>query len=344
MRRCTQAISRRLFVAAATALVVLFGWGFCLRGEDSAAVSPQGGADQSVRSGASATGRSKKSSVSVLLRYRFSAGTTFRYQVTQSNTLTLQRADIQQVTRNETRTETVYRVVAVDERGNATLEPVIEAVHMEASADGEHPIVFDSRQPADECPVPFRPILKVLGRPLVRVTVSPLGRIERAEAVGVQQVSAEQATEVARRHGQRFFVEFPERAVAVGDSWTQDFEVRVAETNSKLTRTIKMRRRYWLKSVEGDVAEITFKTAPLTPIFDPTTEAQVAQVRLEGTLRFDVRRGVLLSRQASYDGLVVAAFGPQTAMRAVIQKSERLLEPRDGGGSKAGVASGRRGR
>ncbi len=261
-----------------------------------------------------------------LLRYKFKTGVQYRYEISRSSTITLQRADIKQTTYNTARTETVYRTVGLDEQGNATIEPVIKKVNMKAGADNQKPIVFDSTKGEDKCPPAFTPILKVINRPLVKLTVSPSGKLLHVEPTGVLPASTDQAAEQSRRHSERFFIQFPAQPVAVGDSWTQDFEVRAADCTTRLSRTIKLRRRYRLTSVKDGVAEIEFQTGPLTPIFSPATEAELAPVELHGTIRFDIVRGILLSRVGRNESLVVGAFGPQTAVQTKVENQERLLE------------------
>ncbi|NOX53012.1 MAG: hypothetical protein GXP27_00960 [Planctomycetes bacterium] len=254
-----------------------------------------------------------KSGSKYLLRYKFRPSEFIRYEVTQRARIEVQYGETKQVTRNEARTRTQMRVVAVNRDGQIILEPVIEHVHMEAATDGDKPIIFDSEAPADSCPAQFRPIRQTIGRALTRATIAADGTLIQVQMLDrAEQASFSTPSKPPARPSQNFLVVLPKEPVAVGETWTEDFEIQVDDPSTKLKRSVTLRRRYRLEAVEGSIARISYKTALLTPLSDPAIDAQLIQWKPTGTVLFDIDRGLVLLRRAEHDETVVGAFGPRT--------------------------------
>jgi hypothetical protein len=81
----------------------------------------------------------------------------------------------------------------------------------------------------------------------------------------------------------------------VGDEWSDDFKVKVTVSRN-LSQKITLRRRYTLESVNGNVATIHQRIVEITPVQDPQIRAQLVQRTLEGTITFDLERGVATAR------------------------------------------------
>jgi hypothetical protein len=88
-----------------------------------------------------------------------------------------------------------------------------------------------------------------------------------------------------------------------------------------------MQTVYRLAEVTDGKAKITYRTVVLTPIEQPTIAAQLIQREVEGTIVFDIDRGLIESRDARLDRSVVGAFGPQSTMHAESRYKERLVSP-----------------
>jgi len=260
-----------------------------------------------------------------LLQYKFPTKLLARYEVEHKSTIAIRYNDVQQTTYNEAQTRKHYRVVEQVKDGIAVLEPTIEHVAMLARADDEAPVRFDSHVAQDDCSPQFRNVLKMVGRPLARMQFASSGallsvqEIDNAGKTG-SQVRADKVTA-----SQNFLVTFPEHPLAVGDSWSQDFTVQVSEAGNRLTRPVTLRREYCLDAVDGPLATITFKTAVITPIHDPAIQAQLIQSKPAGTIVFDMDRGLIVSREAKLDEVVIVPFGPKTSMHAVSRRTERLV-------------------
>ena len=294
----------------------------------------------------SATGSEAASETSApqqfLLKYNFPVGALAYYEVRHKSAIEVRHGDVVQTTYNESQTYKHYRVTGKNGEGHAIIEPVIDSVRMTARADDDEPVVFDSAADAEQCPPQFRRILETIGRPLARVAFSENGELMSLEPLAqVVQASAISGDKGTADASQNFLVVLPDHPVALGDMWSDEIAVVVSEGNARLAKTIALKRQYCLKSVEGKLATISFKTAVVTPITDPAIQAQLIQRAPEGTVVFDLDSGMLISFESTVDSVVVGPFGARTSLHAVARRKEHLVvKPEDGERAKASAASG----
>jgi hypothetical protein len=241
----------------------------------------------------------------VLLRYHFERGQFVHYEVASKSKMILQAKQEVQTISEKRSTRKHYRVVSVDENGNAVLEPVIDHVVMEAQSDNEDPIVFDSDSP-EPVPSQFTTVSETVGRVQVRV----------------------RSSKSTDEESHKFLITFPEEAIALGESWDDDFTVKVSiavEFKKPLYKTVTIRRRYTLDSVDGDIARISFATYPLSVDRDPQVEMQLVQRSLTGDVEFDLKKGVIRKWSSSGSGQVFNVFGPRSSAQASSSNIERLV-------------------
>lgn len=258
----------------------------------------------------------------LLLRYRFRPGQFVHYEVESESTLVLQAREEKQTISEKRRTRKHYRVVSVSEDGSAVLEPVIDHVLMEARSDDQEPIVFDSDS-SEPVPTQFNTISESIGHVLVRVRYSPLGEVDEVIRVSGRTPSAKNDSET-----HQFLIAFPEHPVSIGQTWDDDFSVRVSvpgEFKKPLYRPVTIRRRYRLESVEGDTARISFTTYPLSADRDPQIRMQLVQQSLTGQVEFDLKRGVIRKWTSAGTGQVFNPFGPGSSAQASSSNVERLV-------------------
>ena len=258
----------------------------------------------------------------VLLRYHFERGQFVHYEVASKSKMILQAKQEVQTISEKRSTRKHYRVVSVDEGGNAVLEPVIDHVVMEAQSDNEDPIVFDSDSP-EPVPSQFTTVSETVGRVQVRVRYSPSGEVDE-----VLPVKADRTSKSTDEESHKFLITFPEEAIALGESWDDDFTVKVSiagEFKKPLYKSVTIRRRYTLDSVDGDIARISFATYPLSVDRDPQVEMQLVQRSLTGDVEFDLKKGVIRKWSSSGSGQVFNVFGPRSSAQASSSNIERLV-------------------
>lgn len=266
-----------------------------------------------------------------LLRYRFTAGETIHYEVTHESQITMTKGAVRGVARNASTTRKHLRVVSVDEKGNALLEPVIDWVTMWVQFDDEPKRSYDSRSRSQPLPQ-FAGVAKTVGQPLVHLKVAPDGRLLAARPL------LDKATQrrVAPAHGpptapndagKNFLVVFPAKPLRVGESWiNSDLKVKLmVQRSPRLYRDYTILRKYTLVSVKDGRAVLSLSMAPRRPLNDPQLKVQVAQRMMSGTIVFDIKRGRIVSRKLVVDNTVFGLAQGQSRLHVKSERRERLL-------------------
>lgn len=263
------------------------------------------------------------------LAYKFQPNQFAHFDTWQATTIRTQFGEAREATTNEVRTRQHYRVVAVEADGNAILEVVINRIYMTVQFEDNPPTVFDSTQPASECPPQFRHILKSVGKPRARMKFAPNGEILSVTKM-IRELTAEddQTPDTPERRGAEgrynFLVVFPREPVPVGATWKDTYEVDVPIDKS-LRRPVKLQRQFALASVDDGRATIQMKTAVLTPVQEPDQLAKLIQLTPSATIIFDVDRGTILSRTTEIDETVIGVAGPKSSLHATGEGREILL-------------------
>lgn len=259
------------------------------------------------------------------LAYKFRAGEVVRYEVLHEGEIHIQFNEATQIDRNKSETRKNYRVASVNPDGSASLELMIDWVHMTEQSGEKEPIIFKSDNPEFQ-PAKYREVLETVGKPEPKTAFKSNGtpvKVQPArEATANKPVKAGEAP--PDDTPKTPFCLLPDTPVAVGDTWKERFELTV-QGSDMLPMKIAMLRGYRLMGVEHGRATIAFKTTVLTPIHDAAIAAQLIQREFNGTVVLDIERGILVSRDVDIDRTVINPFGAKSSMRAVSKFRERLL-------------------
>ena len=267
-----------------------------------------------------------------LLRYGFRVNQRVYYRVQSSTVIKMTKGSAKSEARNESTTEKHFEVTAVDDKGNAILEPMIDAVKMSAQFDGGRKRTYDSKS-KDPPHRNFVGVAKTIGKRLVRLKVAPNGRLIQAFPLLKQPVQAA----VTKRAGPKvaandpsknFLVVFPEKPIRVGESWT-DANLKVqllVDTSLRLWQPFVILRRYRLTSVKNGLATLELSMATKKRVKDPQQQVQLVQRLLSGTIVFDVKRGLIVSRKMTGDNKVFGAFGQQSLLHVRTVRTEQLID------------------
>ena len=151
----------------------------------------------------------------------------------------------------------------------------------------------------EQAPTGFETVADSVGKVLSLITLN-----NRGEVVG--RKNKHNAT-TSPNEGQ-VTMTLPEEPVAVGETWSFPYEMVIPSNNGTVVK-IKTQQKYSLERVKTGVATIRMATVILTPVHDPAIEAQLIQRQTEGSIRFDVDAGRLLSQQMDLDKRVVGFAG-----------------------------------
>ena len=104
----------------------------------------------------------------------------------------------------------------------------------------------------------------------------------------------------------------PEQPVAIGESWSSPIEIDVTLKDGS-QKKVQTRQKFTLESVTDGIAHIAMDSQVLTPISDPSIEAQLVQRMSSGWVKFDIEAGRVLSQQLELDKHIVGFNGPPAA-------------------------------
>jgi hypothetical protein len=246
------------------------------------------------------------------LRYRFMPGESISWAVRHLSTTETSMQGKTETTRARTISTKVWDVQRVDDEGNITFVHRVADIDMWQKIADRPEVRYNSR--TDGSPPPeFTQVAKSIDTPLATVTISPTGKVLRRNGA---------APQVTLGLGE-ICVPLPGGPVRVGQQWQTSQDVQVRRPDGMKQR-VKTRVVYSLASVKTGVATIAVKTEVLTPVHDPRVQAQLVQQLTDGTIRFDLETGRILSREIDWDETVVGFNGPDSLMKYLARFTEEL--------------------
>lgn len=256
------------------------------------------------------------------LAYRFGQGQVVHSIVEQTSRMATKFRGKSETTESISKAWRHYTVLYVEKDGAGLLELRIDKVHMTSKfGEGELDVFKSDDKNYHPEGQAYKQILDTIGKPTARISYSPAGKL-------LQVVGADGKAFVAPKNGppknhQGFLIPLPAEPVAVGERWLDEFEQTVSLEDG-LTQNVKMLRTYRLKSVEENRAEITFKTAILSPV-NGRIRAQLLQREIFGTVTLDLALGAIVARTVKVNGQIINPFGQGSSMRAVSTLTEKLV-------------------
>ena len=249
-----------------------------------------------------------------LLRYKLNAGETLRWEVDQRSSVRNTMEGTTQQAQTKTISLRAWRVTDVLPSGEMEFLNLVERVRMENKLPDRASMVFDSTKDKS-APPGFEDAAKAVGVPLSLVRINPRGEVIKRDIKHHQPA--------ADPHEQVVMV-MPEGPIATGDSWTVPHEimVKLKEGGSK---GIKCRRKHTLDSVSHGVATIKTEFQVLSST-TPEIDAQLAQRLVKGQIRFDIKRGRILSQRLDVDRRVLGFAGATSSMHLKTRLEEKLQE------------------
>ncbi len=215
----------------------------------------------------------------------------------------------------ETRSTSIkmWKVTDVSPKGDVTLVHSVESIDMWQKMQGRQEVRYNSKTD-DTVPPGYEEIAKAVGVPLTLVTIDPHGGVLKREEKHRQSNASNMPLAIP----------LPAEAVEVGYTWSVPLDVEVILTGGS-TRKIQVKQKFKLEKVSDGLATIVMETQVLTPLNDPAIEAQLVQRFTNGTLRFDLERGRVVSQQLDLDRRVVGFSGTSSTMHYLTRFTEELL-------------------
>jgi hypothetical protein len=208
----------------------------------------------------------------------------------------------------------VWKVTGVDDSGTATIRQSLRSVDM-AQKLPERPEETYNSNKDQEAPPDFEPVAKTIGKDLSVIKINVHGEvIDRTDIIpntvlpGLGQVA----------------MPLPDKPVALESKWYFPTDVHIRLGNGKFKK-VKTRQEYSLKAVKNGVATIQLKTQVLTPINDRRIEVQLVQQITNGTIKFDMVAGHMISKKVNWNETVVGYRGGNSRFKIVAQHNETRL-------------------
>lgn len=249
----------------------------------------------------------------VRLRYRFRVGDRIDMDVAHRALTETTMNGTTQTVETMTDSRKTWRVVAVDAAGRATLEHSVDDVVMTSRTSDKGEVRWASAGTADP-PPGYEGVRQSLGVTLSRLVIDATGRVLDRRELRPCPASAT---------GDLVVVPLPDEPVTAGAEWTIPQEV-VVEAPGAGRKAVKARLRYRLEDLHDGLATIRVDTTVLTPVDDPRLEARLLERIWDGTIKFDVEAGRVVSRKTGVDRRVVGFSGPQSSVRYKSSLEERV--------------------
>lgn len=247
------------------------------------------------------------------LRHQLSPNQTVRYRVTHVAKTKTRMNGTEEIANVFTTSVRSWKVGEASDT-QITFVHQIDSVEMTQKNGEKDEVRWDSLSGA-EPPAIFSIVAEQIGTPLSTVTIDPQGTELNRENHAGSQASLGMGS---------LTLTLPADPIAIGEEWTVPSEVKV-RTEDQQVKTIKIRQVFKLKKMSAGVATIAVKSQTLTPIDSEALRAQVVQQLSNGSIRFDVDNGYLLSKELDWDETVVGFQGPGSMMEYRAKMTEELI-------------------
>ncbi|MEX0711026.1 MAG: hypothetical protein WD278_01670 [Pirellulales bacterium] len=248
-----------------------------------------------------------------LLRYKFEAGETIRWEVVHQAQIRTTVSGTTQTAETLSKSIKVWQVASVDDQGQAVFVHSVESVDMRQKLTGRQEVRYNSLTESSP-PEGFADVADAVGVPLATITLDALGNVVRRE---------HQRPKTSASAGM-ITIPLPDEPVAVGHEWFLPADVQVSLKEGGFKK-IKTRQRFTLVEVDDGLATIRVETQVLSPVRDPNIEAQLIQTESNGTARFDISAGRIVSQQTDVDKRVHGAPNEASSLHCLTRFTEKLL-------------------
>ena len=250
-----------------------------------------------------------------LLRYNLSDQEQLRYEVTHVAKTKTRIRGTEETSNVHTISQRRWDITSVQPSGEVVFNHVVDSVEMTQQAGDQEEIRWDSKSGEDP-PKIFSLVAGQIGSKIATITINARGQEIQRENHGGSEASLGMGS---------LALAMPEEAIAVGESWSVPREVKARLDNGEV-KIIKIRELYTLEKVQTGVATLSLRSQPLTPINEESVRSQVVQQLSDGTIRFDIDNGRMLSKQLNWDETVVGFQGANSMMEYRARFTEKLID------------------
>ena len=248
-----------------------------------------------------------------LLRYNLEPGMVISSEVTHLAKTDTKVDSSEQNSHSRTVSQKTWEVTRV-ENGEMTFEYKIIEIDMSQRIGADMEIRYSSKS-RDEPARQFQAAADSVGKVISTVTIDEQGMIvARSDETNPPNLGMGDIT-----------LPVPKKPIAVGATWEVPRELRIRREDSTV-KTVRFRELFRLDKVSAGVATIAVRSEMLTPITEPQEEAQVLQQLSNGTIKFDVDAGRMISKELGWDKVVVGFSGAGSVMDYSARLEEQVIK------------------
>lgn len=208
-----------------------------------------------------------------------------------------------------------WRVVDVDEKGNATLEQSLASLRNEQTRPGGDVLLFDSTN-LDKSTPELKGMAKFINVPVAVIKVDAIGRVLEVTQGPKNKYEAEPP----------FAFVLPGQPVQPGQAWTRPFHI-VLEPPLGTGEKYLADQVVKLLSVEGGKATLSLTTTLKNPPETPGERAPLLQKEMQGQVVFDTAKGQIERVQLTVDRTVEKHQGEGSSYRFASNYIEQTVAP-----------------
>ncbi len=248
-----------------------------------------------------------------LFRYKMEPGLIISSEVTHLAKTTTKIDSTEQNSDSRTVSQKIWEVIKVKD-GEITFEYKILEIDMSQRIGAETEIRYNSK--SGEAPeVQFKAAADSVGRVISTVTIDEQGMIiARSDENNPPNLGMGDIT-----------LPVPKNPVAVGATWEIPREIRIRREDGS-NKVVRFRELFKLEKVSAGVATITVRSEMLTAISEPKEEAQVLQQLSDGTIKYDLDAGRMISKELGWDKVVVGFSGAGSVMDYSARLDEQVTK------------------
>ena len=248
-----------------------------------------------------------------LFRYKLQPGMVISSEVTHLAKTDTKVDSVEQNSHSRTVSQKTWEVTKV-EKGEMTFDYKILEIDMSQRIGADMEIRYSSKA-GDEPARQFKAAADSVGKVISTVTIDEQGMIvARSDDTNPPNLGMGDIT-----------LPVPKNPIAVGATWDVPRELRIRREDGSV-KTVKFRELFKLDKVSAGVATITVRSEMLTIISEPKEEAQVLQQLSNGTIRFDIDAGRMISKELSWDKVVVGFSGAGSVMDYSARLEEQITK------------------
>jgi hypothetical protein len=248
-----------------------------------------------------------------LFEYRFEPGMVISSEVTHLAKTDTKIDSSEQNSHSRTVSQKTWEVTKV-ENAEMTFEYKILEIDMSQRIGAGTEVRYSSKS-GDEPLIQFQAAANSVGKVISTVTIDAQGMIvARSDETNPPNLGMGDIT-----------LPVPKNPIAVGATWEVPRELRIRREDGSV-KTVRFRELFRFDKVSAGVATIAVRSEMLTVISEPKEEAQVLQQLSNGTIKFDIDAGRMISKELGWDKVVVGFSGAGSVMDYSARLDEQVTK------------------